>query len=63
MPYLCHIIRFEHPSVRQKTAKPMFLDSTFNLIGETLIHLTGQPVAPLAGCLTGWMGVFPLGEM
>ena len=41
----------------------MYLVNSFYLIGETLIHLTGQPVAPLAGCGNGWMGVFPLGEM
>jgi len=41
----------------------MYLVNTLNLIGETLIFLARQLVTPLAGCLTGSMGVFPLGEM
>jgi len=37
--------------------------TTFNLIGETLMYLAGQPAEDLGGSLLGCMGVFPLGEM
>lgn len=41
----------------------MFSDTTFNLIGETLICLDRQRSAPLAGRALGRVGVFSLGEM
>jgi len=53
----------EHLNEQRLIRQTMFYDTTFYLIGETLIHLTGKPVSPLAGCSLGWMGVFSLGEM
>ncbi|KAF0200627.1 MAG: hypothetical protein FD170_3376 [Bacteroidetes bacterium] len=41
----------------------MFKETTFNLIGETLICLDRKRSAPLVGRSKGRMGVFPLGEM
>jgi len=41
----------------------MLQETTFNLIGETLMYLAGQPAEALGGALWGCMGVFSLGEM